>query len=94
MFNHVSDEHIKREKQKAKDLRKSRWWQNKIAQCPSCYYCHKVMSKEEVTMDHIVPISMGGKSTEGNIAPCCKDCNTKKQNFTPVEWLSLNGQLT
>jgi 5-methylcytosine-specific restriction endonuclease McrA len=37
-------------------------------------------------MDHIVPISRGGKSTKGNVAPCCKECNNAKKHLLPMEW--------
>jgi 5-methylcytosine-specific restriction endonuclease McrA len=37
-------------------------------------------------MDHIVPISRGGKSTRGNVVPCCKTCNTAKKQLLPMEW--------
>ena len=38
-------------------------------------------------MDHVVPVSRGGKSTKGNIVPCCKECNNAKKYLTPVEML-------
>ena len=37
-------------------------------------------------MDHIVPLIRGGTSTRGNVAPACKECNTKKKHFLPLEW--------
>lgn len=37
-------------------------------------------------MEHIVPISRGGKTTRNNVVPACKDCNTKKNRLVPVEW--------
>lgn len=79
------DSHRAKEKQKARDLRKSRWWQTKL-QNPECYYCTVKLTKEEATMDHIVPISRGGKSQKGNLVVCCKDCNSQKKYLTPVEW--------
>ena len=76
--------HIEREKQKARQLRKTQWWQNRIA-AGICHYCKKQFAPAELTMDHIVPLSRGGKSTKGNVVPCCKDCNSNKKYFTPVE---------
>jgi 5-methylcytosine-specific restriction endonuclease McrA len=38
-------------------------------------------------MDHVVPISRGGKSQQGNLVVCCKDCNNKKKAKTPAEIL-------
>lgn len=78
--------HVAREKRKARELRKSQWWRNKIAE-GICYYCKKKSPPEQLTMDHIVPLARGGKSTPGNIVPCCKDCNNKKKYKTPVELL-------
>ena len=36
-------------------------------------------------MDHIVPVVRGGKSTRGNVVPCCKECNSDKKYLTPAE---------
>ncbi len=81
-----SDQHMKREREKARALRQSRWWQNLIAREPPCYYCEVQLSKSQVTMDHIVPLGQGGLSTPGNIVPACKACNTLKRDMTAVEW--------
>jgi len=78
--------HIAREKMKAQRLRKSQWWKNKIA-AGVCHYCQKRVTPKELTMDHIVPLSRGGKSTKGNVAPCCKKCNNEKKYYTPAETL-------
>lgn len=85
MFETVDDKFIREQKEEAKQLRKSRWWQNKIAAC-TCYYCQKELNKKDVTMDHILPIVRGGKSTKGNVVPACKDCNNKKKYLTVLEW--------
>jgi 5-methylcytosine-specific restriction endonuclease McrA len=37
-------------------------------------------------MDHIVPLIRGGKTTKGNVAPVCKECNSKKKYLLPMEW--------
>jgi len=80
------DKHITREKARAKELRKSGWWKQKIA-AGICHYCGQQFAPEELTMDHIVPIVRGGKSTKRNIVPACKECNNKKKYLTPVEML-------
>ncbi|MCK4559994.1 MAG: HNH endonuclease [Calditrichia bacterium] len=77
-------QHIAREKAKARELRQSQWWKNKIAR-GICHYCGEKFKSSELTMDHVVPISRGGKSTKGNIVPCCKECNNKKKYMTPVD---------
>lgn len=42
-----------------------------------CGYCE---SKENLTIDHVVPISKGGKSTWENSVTACKPCNSSKGN--------------
>ena len=41
---------------------------------------------KELTMDHIVPIIRGGRSTKNNVVPACKECNNKKKHSLPMEW--------
>jgi 5-methylcytosine-specific restriction endonuclease McrA len=81
----ASQKHIKEEKAKARELRKSQWWKRKKAE-GKCYYCLKTVSPEEITMDHKVPIARGGRSSRSNIVACCKNCNTEKKHLTPAEW--------
>lgn len=78
--------HIAREKTKARELKKTQWWKNEIAK-GICYYCECKFSPDELTMDHIVPLSRGGKSTKGNVVPCCKSCNNEKKYMTPVDMI-------
>lgn len=84
----ATEQHVRREKAKAKELRASRWWQTLIAEA-TCYYCERATAKDQATMDHVVPLSQGGKSTPGNIVVACKACNTAKGGLTAVEWTLL-----
>lgn len=81
----VSEENIRRERAKARELRKTRWWQQKTAS-GICYYCGGHTAHRDLTMDHLIPLSRGGRSTKDNLVPSCKDCNTKKKTMLPVEW--------
>ncbi len=76
---------IRKEKEKARQLRASQWWKNRRA-AGICYYCGRKVPPRELTMDHLVPIARGGHSSKGNIVPCCKECNTQKNTMLPVEW--------
>ena len=49
----------------------------------TCQYCGKRPPKEELTIDHIVPRSKGGKSTWENVVLACQRCNTRKGSKTP-----------
>ena len=84
-ISNVTEEEIKREKAKAKKLKESQWWKRKRAE-GICYYCKRKVSPKELTLDHIVPIIRGGKSTKGNVVPVCKECNNKKKYMLPIEW--------
>lgn len=84
-FISVDDEHIKREKAKARGLRGSQWWKRKRS-TGICNYCGKKFKPTELTMDHLIPVSRGGKSTQGNLVPACKECNSKKKYLLPSEW--------
>ncbi|MBA4348952.1 MAG: HNH endonuclease [Thermodesulfovibrio sp.] len=81
----VSAEEIKKERVKARELRKTQWWKRKLSQ-GRCYYCNAKVPPKELSMDHIVPVIRGGKSVKNNIVPACKECNNKKKYMLPIEW--------
>lgn len=80
----VDPVHVKREREKARELRKTDWWRAKIA-AGVCHYCGKKVGAENLTLDHVIPVARGGRSTRGNCVPCCKDCNNRKRYLTPAE---------
>jgi 5-methylcytosine-specific restriction enzyme A len=84
-FQDLPPSDIESEKQKARELRASPWWRRKIAS-GECHYCHNNFNPAELTMDHVIPLSRGGKSEKINIAACCKECNNKKKYLLPAEW--------
>ncbi len=82
-------ESIKKEKEKARALRDSVWWRNQLAK-GECYYCGQTFAKKDLTMDHIVPLSRGGKSTKGNVVVACQPCNSDKKYYTAAELILKN----
>lgn len=50
-----------------------------------CQYCGKRFPSEELTYDHVLPKSRGGKTAWDNIVTCCMQCNRKKGGRTPEE---------
>lgn len=50
-----------------------------------CGYCGKREDLNMLTVDHIQPVSRGGKSTWENLISCCRLCNSRKGNRTPEE---------
>ena len=81
----LDDAEIRRERQIARDLRESQWWKRRLAK-GICHYCGRSTTPRELTMDHIVPVSRGGKSTKGNVVPACKECNSAKKQLLPMDW--------
>ena len=49
-----------------------------IRDAGTCQYCSKQLTKQNFTLDHVVPVSQGGKKVWNNIVTCCKQCNQKK----------------
>ncbi|MEQ9304181.1 MAG: HNH endonuclease [Marinoscillum sp.] len=47
-----------------------------------CQYCG---NNKDLTLDHLIPKSKGGKSSWTNLVTACKHCNAKKGDFTPEE---------
>ena len=81
----VPEEEVKREKARARELRATPWWKRKRA-TGVCHYCGGKFKPDDLTMDHLVPVIRGGKSTKGNLVPACKECNNKKKYLLPTEW--------
>jgi|SRR5215472_16376108 len=81
----VDDLVLKREKERARELRQSAWWKRRVA-AGICYYCAGDVGARALTMDHLIPLIRGGRSVRGNTVPACKDCNSKKQSLLPWEW--------
>ncbi len=78
------EKHVAREREKARALRKSAWWQQQL-QAGVCHYCGRRVGADALTMDHVVPVARGGMSTKGNVVPACDACNKDKSCLTPAE---------
>jgi len=84
-FCTLSEEEISLERSKARKLRKTRWWRRKCAS-GKCHYCGRTVGAGNLTMDHMVPLARGGRSTRSNLVPACKECNSSKQAKLAFEW--------
>jgi 5-methylcytosine-specific restriction endonuclease McrA len=73
-----------------------RWSRRAVLQRDNytCAYCGlrpgdkqrgRLLTKQTFTVDHIWPISRGGKDTWGNTICACPSCNQRKGNRTPHE---------
>jgi 5-methylcytosine-specific restriction endonuclease McrA len=50
-----------------------------------CQYCGVRVATSELSIDHVVPRSHGGKTTWDNVVCACTKCNVKKGGRTPVQ---------
>jgi 5-methylcytosine-specific restriction endonuclease McrA len=50
-----------------------------------CQYCGLLVDPKEITCDHVIPRSRGGKTTWENVVAACHDCNVKKGSRLPEE---------
>jgi 5-methylcytosine-specific restriction endonuclease McrA len=85
MMDHMSDKSKFEIEQRelARKLRRSPWWKN-IRGKGLCHYCENTFPPDQITMDHIIPVSAGGRSVKTNIVPACKACNTQKSDSDPL----------
>ena len=50
-----------------------------------CAYCGAHCSEYDLTVEHIVPVSRGGRHEWTNVVTACRSCNTRKGNRRPEE---------
>lgn len=50
-----------------------------------CQYCGNNFKTHELTFDHVIPRSRGGRTHWENIVAACRPCNTRKGNMLPRE---------
>ena len=48
-----------------------------------CIYCGSTI---KIEIDHIIPVSRGGRNALGNLAPACLKCNRSKSDLFVMEW--------
>jgi len=60
-----------------------------------CAYCNRhrrefrdAERRMDIEMDHVVPLSNGGRHIAGNIVPACKSCNSSKGNSDVLQWMA------
>jgi 5-methylcytosine-specific restriction endonuclease McrA len=51
----------------------------------TCQFCKRTLPASELTLDHVVPRSRGGRSSWENLVACCYQCNNRKGDRTPEE---------
>jgi 5-methylcytosine-specific restriction endonuclease McrA len=50
--------------------------------------CAVCESYDKIHIDHVIPVSRGGRHSIGNLQPLCQGCNLSKNNKLNIEWKS------
>lgn len=61
----------------------------KIENAAYCQYCGSNM---QLTIDHIIPKSKGGKDIGDNFLTVCKSCNSSKGNKDLMQWMNESNK--
>lgn len=56
-----------------------------------CMYCAKPMGEVQLTIDHFVPLELGGANQPNNYLSACRKCNKSKGNKVPQDWCYAQG---
>ena len=51
----------------------------------TCQFCGSIFAASDLTLDHVMPRSRGGRSSWENLVACCYTCNNRKGDRTPEE---------
>lgn len=51
----------------------------------TCRYCGQSAPDVKLTVDHVVPVALGGTDEPSNLAAACWDCNVGKASTSPTE---------
>lgn len=51
----------------------------------TCRYCGGQPPEVKLTVDHVLPVTLGGTDDPSNLCAACKDCNAGKSSSTPDE---------
>lgn len=68
------------------DLTAAEWLEVLNTHNHQCVYCR---GTEDISMDHVIPLSRGGRHTKANVEPACLRCNRRKGARTKQEFLDF-----
>lgn len=60
-----------------------------VADGCKCFFCGKPMGVVQLTVDHFVPLEMGGKNDTSNYISACRRCNKNKGAMDPKEFCGM-----
>jgi 5-methylcytosine-specific restriction endonuclease McrA len=54
-------------------------------------YCGARMGKAQMSIDHFIPLELGGANNTSNYLTACRRCNKDKGSMPPREWCEMKG---
>ena len=82
----ISAEKTSQRRKSIKGRERKRVWEKTQGKC---YYCGVEISLEEMTVDHLQPMSQNGTNDLDNLVPTCRSCNASKGVKTVEEFRFL-----
>ena len=52
----------------------------------TCQFCQVKFDRKDLTIDHLVPLALGGLDEVTNYVTCCSSCNSRKSNLSLEEF--------
>lgn len=49
----------------------------------ACRYCGSIAPDVKLTVDHVMPVALGGSDDPSNLVAACSDCNAGKSSTSP-----------
>ena len=59
-----------------------------------CVYCFQELTGKRASLDHFVPLALGGKNVDENMVLACHSCNCSKRHTHPMEFLRRIGLMS
>jgi hypothetical protein len=56
-----------------------------------CMFCNAKMGDVQLTIDHFVPLELGGKNDTSNYLSACRRCNKSKGAMPAQDWCDSKG---
>ena len=75
--------HRKFERQISGVVQQKIWARDKF----QCMYCGRKMGEVQLTVDHFVPLELGGENKPSNYISACRKCNKRKADQSPEAYL-------
>jgi hypothetical protein len=59
-----------------------------VADGCKCMFCFRPMGEVQLTIDHWIPLEMGGANDPSNYLSACRKCNKNKGGMAPADWIA------